>query len=395
VNPRLLASIFYFFYFAAGGALVPFLNLYYQEVGMSTRQIGVLAALPTITVLAAGPFWGVVADGLHLHKRLLPLLTFGVMVPVAGLMWAQGFVALAILVLLYAALNASIIPLADNSVLNMLGDARADYGRLRIWGAVGFGAAAFGAGVLAERLGLRAIIIVYIAMMSLAALSATRLPAPPVVPRGLFGRNLKGLAMDSRWLAFVFAMFLAGVCFSILNNYFSIYLKSIGAGEALIGLGVAVAGVSELPVFWLSPLLLRRWGPRPLVMVSLLMFAVRGYVYSLIQDPRWSVPAQLLHGSTFSLIWLSSVVYASAIAPAGLGASAQAVLGAMFMGLGAGTGALLGASVYSNFGPTMTFRVASLVALLGLILFTLSTRGVHQSDLSGSQPAADSRASGG
>ncbi len=395
MNPRLLASIFYFFYYAAGGALIPFLNLYYQEVGMSTRQIGVLAALPTITVLAAGPFWGIVADGLHLHKRLLPLLAFGVMIPVAGLMWAQGFVALAVLVLLYAALNASIIPLADNSVLHMLGDARAEYGRLRIWGAVGFGAAAFGAGVLAERFDLRAIIIIYIAMMSMAALSATRLPAPPVVPRGLFGRNFKGFALDSRWLAFVFAMFLAGVCFSMLNNYFSIYLKSIGAGEALIGLGVAVAGVSELPIFWLSPQLLRRWGPRPLVMVSLLMFAVRGWVYSLIQNPVWSVPAQLLHGPTFSLIWLSSVVYASAIAPAGLGASAQALLGAMFMGLGAGVGALLGASVYSNFGPTTTFRAAALAALMGLILFALSARRMQQSDLNDSQPATDSKATGG
>ena len=41
-----------------GGALIPFLNLYYQQVGMSTQQIGVLAALPTIAVLAAGAVLG-------------------------------------------------------------------------------------------------------------------------------------------------------------------------------------------------------------------------------------------------------------------------------------------------------------------------------------------------
>jgi len=378
MNPHVRASLFYLFYFAAGGALIPFLNLYYQEVGMSTRQIGVLAALPTIAVLAAGPFWGVVADGLHLHKRLLPLLTFGVMLPVAGLMWAQGFAMLAVLVLLYAGLNASIIPLADNAVLSMLGDDRADYGRLRLWGAVGFGASAFGAGLLAERTGLRAIILVYVVMMGLAALTATRLPAPPVVPRGLLGRNFRGLVADSRWLAFMSAMFLAGVCFSVLNNYFSIYLKSIGAGEALIGLGVAAAGVSELPIFWLSPQMLRRWGPRPLVLAAFGMFAVRGWAYSLIHNPIWSVPAQLLHGPTFSLMWLSSVVYASSAAPIGLGASAQAALGAMFMGLGAGAGALLGAWLYSSVGPEATFRATSFVALAGLVVFGLSAGRVRR-----------------
>jgi len=221
--------------------------------------------------------------------------------------------------MLYAAMNASIVPLADNAVLHMLGDRRSDYGRLRLWGAVGFGGAALGAGILAERLGLRAVFVVYLVMMGLAGLVAIGLPAPPAVPRGLFGRNLRGLLRDRRWLTFLGGMFLAGACFSVLNNYFSIFLKSIGAGEALIGLGVAVAGISELPIFWLSPMMLSRWGPRPLLMFAFAMLIVRGVSYSLIQDPRWSVPAQLLHGPTFSLMWLSAVMFAGLIAPLGLG----------------------------------------------------------------------------
>jgi MFS family permease len=332
----------------------------------------VLAALPTLAVLAAGPLWGAVADALHLHRRLLPLLIFGVLLPVAGLMAAQEFAVLAVLVLLFAAMNASIIPLADNAVLNMLGEARSEYGRLRIWGAVGFGASALGVGVLAERLGLDAIFLFYIGFMAMAGLAAVGLPAPASAPRGLFGRNLRGLFADRRWLVFLAAIFLAGACFSVMNNYFSIYLKSIGAGEGLIGLGVAAAGISELPVFYLSPFLLRRWGPRPLLMFAFFMFAVRGGVYALIQDPRWSVPAQLLHGPTFSLMWLAAVMFAGLIAPVGLGASAQALLSATFMGLGAGAGALFGAWLYAGFGPSAAFLGASLLALAGLALFVLT-----------------------
>jgi MFS family permease len=378
MNPRVRASLFYFFYFAAGGALIPYLNLYYQQVGMTTRQIGVLAALPTVTALAAGPFWGGAADALHLHRRLLPLLSFGVLLPVSGMLLAQGFIELAVLIMLYAAMNASIVPLADNAVLHLLGDQRSEYGRLRLWGAVGFGGAALGAGILAERLGLQVVFVVYLVMMALAGLVAIRLPAPPGAPRGLFGRNLRGLLSDRRWLTFLAGMFLAGACFSVLNNYLSIFLKSIAAGEALIGLGVAAAGLSELPIFWLSPLLLRRWGPRPLLMLAFIMLTVRGIGTSLIQEPRWSLPVQLLHGPTFSLMWLSAVMFAGQIAPPGLGASAQALLSATFMGLGAGAGALLGASLYSALGPSATFRATALLALGGAALIFMTREGVPE-----------------
>ena len=282
-----MISLFYLFYFAAGGALIPFLNLYYQQIGMSTRQIGVLAALPTVTVLAAGPLWGVTADAFHLHRRSLPLLAFGVMLPVSGLMWAQGFMVLAVLVLLYAAMNASIIPLADNSVLHMLGDAHANYGRLRLWGAVGFG------GLHGWGRAARPTVRAALHLRRLCTHDEYGRPDRNQVCLRLPRRRaacLDGicgvLPATPRWLGFMLAMFMGGICMSILNNYFSIFLKSIGAGEGLIGLGVAAAGLSELPVFWLSPLLLRRWGPRPLLMVAFLMFAVRGVAYSMIQDPR-------------------------------------------------------------------------------------------------------------
>ena len=96
------------------------------------------------------------------------------------------------------------------------------------------------------------------------------------------------------------------------------------------------------------------------------------------------MPAQLLHGPTFSLMWLSAVVYGVTIAPAGLGASAQAALGATFMGLGAGAGALIGAWLYGNWGPVVAFRGSALIALAGLALFGLSVWRVRRATLVGS-----------
>jgi predicted MFS family arabinose efflux permease len=50
----------------------------------------------------------------------------------------------------------------------------------------------------------------------------------------------------------------------------------------------------------------------------------------------------------------------------------------MFMGLGAGAGALLGAWLYSSVGPEATFRATSFVALAGLVTFGLSAGRVRR-----------------
>lgn len=72
-RPARLAKSFYFFYFAASAALFPFLVLYYEQLGFSGRQIGLLAGLPPILILLGASFWGGVADAIQKHKQVLTL----------------------------------------------------------------------------------------------------------------------------------------------------------------------------------------------------------------------------------------------------------------------------------------------------------------------------------
>ncbi len=374
---RVLASLFYFTYFAAMGTLFPFLNLYFQQAGMTTGQIGVLAAVPPLTVLVAAPLWGSVADAFGLHRRLLPLTVFGAALPALALTQADTFGLLALCVLAYAFFNAPIMPLADNASLDILGDRRDEYGRLRIWGAISYGVTAVAAGALADRLGIRAAFVAFALLMALTGLVVLRLPAPPRLARQHYLSALRGLAANPRWLAFLGAVFLAGVSLAIYQNYLVIFMTGLGASAALYGLSIAAAGVSELPVYAFGQRLLRRLRPAGLLMVALAAFAARGLAYSFIADPAWAVAAQLLHGLSFSAMWIAAVVYASQLAPRGLGASALATMNAAQFGLAAATGALVGASLYALAGPAATFRVAGGLSLAGLALFAVAERGPH------------------
>ncbi len=371
-KPHYWGSVFYLMYFAAAGALVPYLNLFFQKVGIDKPHIGVLAALSTLTSLVAGPLWSALADALRLHKWILPLAMLGTLLPVGLFTQAYSFTTLVPLVLFYAICLAPIIPLADNAVLEMLGPDRHQYGGLRLWGAVGFGLSAWAVGELADRWDMLPAFITFIVMMALCALVATRLPAPHLTAQTTGWAGLRQLLTDLRWAGFLGALLLVGIGSSMFMNFLPIYFNSLGAGTGLIGIATMVATISELPVFFLAPLMLQRFGARGLLIISFGTYAIRTFTYSLIHDPNLLTGFQLLHGLTFSALWAGSVAYANQIAPPGWGTTAQSVFGSVYFGLAGATGALLGGVLYENFGPETMFRVSSLAALSGLALFVLT-----------------------
>ena len=63
--------------------------------------------------------------------------------------------------------------------------------------------------------------------------------------------------------------------------------------------------------------------------------------------------------------------YSNDIAPAGLGASAQALFGAVYNGLAGILGALIGGGLYAVFGPQPVFAFTAAAALVGWVVFAL------------------------
>src|SRR5574341_618210 len=64
--------ILYLSYYMALGAFLPYINLYYERIGLSGIQIGFLSALMLSTMSLASILWGAAADRLHLHRRMSP-----------------------------------------------------------------------------------------------------------------------------------------------------------------------------------------------------------------------------------------------------------------------------------------------------------------------------------
>ena len=63
VNRELLPSkLFYFFFFAGNGTLIPYLVLYFKQLGLNPSQVGIVSGLKPFISFLFSPVWGYIAD---------------------------------------------------------------------------------------------------------------------------------------------------------------------------------------------------------------------------------------------------------------------------------------------------------------------------------------------
>jgi PPP family 3-phenylpropionic acid transporter len=368
----LVPKVFYFFFFGASAALVPFLGLYYEQIGLSGRQMGLLFGIPPLLTLVSAPIWGGLADATRRHKLLLVLAMVGSSLMAFALTLTGAFLWLVSLVAAYAFLGAPIMPLADSTVVAMLGDRRDEYGKQRLWGAVGWGMSAPLVGFLIDRAGLQWMFYSFLVLVVCNLVVSIRLPVRHGGVGGRFRQGVQALLFNRQWVVFLVTVLVGALSLTFEMSFLSLYLDGLGADKTLMGLALAVGTISELPVWFFADRFLERWGARRLLVFSLLACGVQAFAYSLMRTPWLVLPIQLLHGPAFSAMWVAGVSYAAEVAPEGVKATAQGLFSGVAMGLRAAIGAFIGGFLYDSIGAAAMFRWGGVVALLALVFFTLA-----------------------
>ena len=357
------ASRFYFLYYAAAAALVPFLVIFYQDLGLTGTQIGLLVGILPLTNLLGAPLWGAISDATQRHKVSLLIAICGAIVLALALSVSKTFALLIPVVILFAFFSSPIVPLVDNTTIDQLGGQKERYGRIRLWGAVGWGAAAPIVGWVIKSRGIVWAFWCYALMMVWILRITLKIPVSRRVGAS-FREGIRTFLRSPRWLVFLMTAFSAGMTLAIITDFLFLYLRGLGADEFLLGLTLTASTLSELPVFYFSDRLLRRWSAPQLMKVAMLLFAIRAVAYSFINKPELALLIQLLHGPTFALMWLSGVSYADKISPEGMGATAQGLFFGVMEGIGLAAGAFLGGLMYDHIGMVNMFRLAALTSLL-------------------------------
>ncbi len=365
-------------FFACGAIVFPFLILYYQGLGFTGPQIGLLVGLSPLVTLVAAPLWTNLADATGRHRLVASLLVVVASACLAGLPWLTHFGPVLLVVIVLSTCFMPIPSFIDSATLAMLPGQPELYGRVRLGGTFGYGLAGYFAGLLIGRYGLQWGLWVGAAVLLATLVTVQRLhfgSAPrAALPRaaGLRAAAPGGSALtllgDRRWLPFLAVAFAGGLSTLISTNYLFAYMRELQSSEATMGLALSVGTLSEVPVLFFGNRLVTRFKSYPLFMGAMLISGGRLLLLALTRSPDGVLAVQLLAGLAFPLMWLAGVAYAHEHAPAGLAATAQGLFGAMVYGIGSAVGGLTAGPLFEWLGGRITYLVFGLVVLSIVLL---------------------------
>ena len=365
---RIWPFTFYFLYFAALSSLMPFLVLFYQGLGFSGAQIGLLTGIPPLITLIASPFWTSLADAKRWHKSVMGL---GLIVAVVAIFLLQSFTSFVVIFCLIILFNTSISPvpsLADSATISMLGDERAMYGRIRLGGTIGWGVLAPIAGILVDHYGLKIGFWGFSVFMLMNLFVSQRFVHGSHEPGESEHGGIRVLLTNRRWIHFLFLALLGGIGTFSAASYLFPYMAELGATESMMGIASAVATVTEVPVFFFGNRLVRRFGSYGLLIAALVLFGIRSVLYGVVSTPFMVLILQAFGGTIFPIMWLAGVSYADENAPAGLKSSAQGLFGATMFGVGSAATGFAGGLLLESIGGRGMFTVFGVVIFVGIAI---------------------------
>lgn len=367
-SPAPAIALFYFAFVGSLGLFLPFFPLYLERLGLAPTAITATTALGPAMGLIAPPLVGLLADALRRRIWVLRAISVGACLAFAAFLLAGPHrVALTVAIAAFSFFRSPLWALTDAAALEAVRVHGGSYGRVRVWGSIGFLGAVLGGGALLERAGPAAVMSACGAGLLGAAGCAFRLPAPPPPSRrSVLATWLELLRGRDVWL-FLLAVAVGQMGAAAYDSCYSLHLARLGLGGGATG-GLWAIGVSaEIALLHWSLPLLERFGPYRMLIFAYATGVVRWGLIAHATHPAVLVALQPLHAITFGVYYVAAVSIVRDRAAPEVATAAQGLLGAA-TAVGSVIGMPLAGALLERGGGRATFQGAAALAALATAL---------------------------
>jgi MFS family permease len=389
--------------YAVQGAFWPLLGIHLHDLGIEGRLRGWIYATYAIgsfaVPLGAGqlvdrwlPTQHALAIGYAIGACLLLVVASGVV---------SGGSGLFLIFLAFFALIGPMYALSNSLTMRHLDDPKRDFGRIRLWGTIGWMAVGWlvstcmlGTGSTHPGQGTDEAF--WIAAGCAIVLSAWCFTLPHTPPLAV-ERDRRGFADGLELIrkpdvsVFLITAFGFSLTTPVIFQIMPAYLESRGLPRAWVASAMTLGQWLELVGLAILPRLFNRIGYKGTLLVGIGALFLRFLTLSL-HPPLWlAVAGTLLHGLSTACFVIGGQVYIDSQAPAHRRAGAQALLAVLTTGLGSLIGAVMAGELatFSRKGVEMVFLVPCVIdgaLIIYLLMFFRTQRSTMAANGSATSP---------
>ncbi len=365
-------SGFYFFYFAFVGAMTPFWGLYLKSLMFSAVQIGVLMSLLQVMRIFAPNIWGHIADRTGKRTRIVQLAVVSSVVAFAGVFVGDSFWWLFAVMAALGFFWSASLPLVEAMTLSHLGERTEDYGRIRLWGSVGFVVMVVGIGYALDYLPISWLPgAVWIVMLGMVAFARV-IPESTILPSHTDHIPVWDIVRKPEVASLLIACLLMAATHGPYYTFYSIYLVDHGYAKSTVGWLWALGVVCEIGIFLIIPRIFARVTARRLILLSFALATLRFLLIAWGVDTPWLIiAAQILHAFTFGTYHAAAVSLIHQHFQGRHQARGQALYTSISYGIGGALGGLASGLSWDSLGSTWTFTLAALSAALAWMVYAV------------------------
>jgi PPP family 3-phenylpropionic acid transporter len=365
-----------FCYFSYAGLFGTYAPLWFQSLGFSTLAIGTLASLQSVTRIIGPYAWGALADHTGQRLRWLRWSCGLCLVCATGFFLTESYAAVAVVMVLLFLATSGVVPISEAALSQWLTkegelDA-ARYGRVRLWGSVGFIVSVMCGGYLLDAWGVKTFPAMVVLALAALLFAASRLRLGAEAPK-VAGAHEKVVGAWAVLRQAEVAWFFLGVFFTVLAHtalyaFFSLYLASLGYSKLAVGMVWVVGVLAEIVWFWFQGRWLH-WLPMHgwltlAGVVACVRFAV---VAALGEHSGLLLVLQLTHAITFAVQHTACTAVVNKHFSGHLRGRGQALYAVLGYGLSGMVGGVCGGVLTQHWGFEAVFWAASASAAVGAV----------------------------
>ena len=372
-------ALFFFAYYGYVGVFSPYASLYFADRGLSATQIGIVMSLMQVMRIFGPNLWGWVADQSQRRVLVLRLTSVVAALSFCGMFVGQSFLFFFALMVTVNLFTSAQGPISEALMLSSMRGDLTHYGRVRLWGSVGFIVLVTLSGYALDWQGIKLMPWIALLMLVMVTSVTFSLHEEPASQHTQQPNSVRELLSRKSVLSFFASTFLMIAAHSSLYVYYSLYLSDIGYSKTVIGLMWSLGVIAEILFFFYQAPLFRRFGVRKLMLFSLAIAVIRFLMIGWgAQSLSVLLLAQVLHAATFGVHHSASVATLQRWFAGPLQARGQALYISISYGLGGTVGGLLLSACWDTFGARWVYVLAAIMSLLGLFAAQLSYRWQDQ-----------------